>query len=406
MPSHTEAQALPATYHNSSLIVILGMHRSGTSALTRAMGVLGADFGDNLMPPAEGVNDKGFFEDLDINAINIAVMHAAGADWDTMAPIDIDAIEPQCLDRLQTDAIATLRQKCKGKIFALKDPRIARLLPFWQPVFTRLETRVKYVIAFRNPISVTKSLAHRNQFPEEKSYLLWLAHTVPALQKTRTATRALIDYDHLMDNPRRELSRVATELDLPLVEASLAEFEQEFLDSDLRHSHFAPPDLELVRSAPRQVKALYRALNDAASTMDHDAQKIDAIIDEGSRYLEDTAPLLRNAWRLEQEIRRLDAAAVERDAQIHQLTEQLARCNKEVESLRHQSRALIDEAHGDIDRSLAELHSSQQLIGSLRATVSDQQDQLARAGEEMATVLASTSWRISAPLRALKRLVT
>jgi len=382
------------------------MHRSGTSALTRAMGALGADLGANLMPPAEGVNDKGFFEDLDINAINIALMHAAGADWDTIAPIEIDKIEPQRLDRLQTDAIAILREKCHGKIFALKDPRIARLLPFWQPVFARLETNTKYLIAFRNPISVAKSLARRNHFSEAKSYLLWLAHTVPALQMTEAAPRTLVNYDHLMDNPRRELSRVATELDLPLIETDLAEFEQEFLDDGLRHSRFALTDLELVRSAPRQVKALFRMLNDVTSSTDHDTHQIDSIIENASRYLEDTAPLLRDEWRLEQEIRKLDAALVERDTQIYRLNEQLVQLNEEIGSVRNRLSTLSDEAREYLNPLLDDNRTLRQSLDSLRTKVADQQAQLTRASNEMAAVLTSTSWRIAAPLRALKRLAS
>jgi hypothetical protein len=413
MSSDTEVSTRRDVSNDSALIVVLGMHRSGTSALTRAMSALGADFGTNLMPAAEGVNDKGFFEDLDINAINIAVMQAAGADWDTMAPIDINTIEPQHLDRLQTDAIALLRAKCHGKIFALKDPRIARLLPFWQPIFARIETRIKYLIAFRNPISVAKSLSHRNHFPEEKSHHLWLAHTVPALQMTHAATRALIDYDRLMDSPRRELTRVATELGLPLVETALVEFEREFLDNDLRHSRFLPADLELVRSAPRQAKALFRALSRVVSETDHDARELDTITDEARRYLEDVAPLLANEWRLELEIRQLRADLAERDIQIHQLNQRPVRAKHEDGFNPIRSREPSEEAStmsrsdGDADGHFDNLHDENRVlrrsVDSLKAALSAQQAQLTRASDEMAAILASTSWRISAPLRALKR---
>ena len=57
--------------HAKSIIVVLGMHRSGTSAITRGLMVLGVELGDHLMPPAPNNNDKGFFEDIDVNAINV-----------------------------------------------------------------------------------------------------------------------------------------------------------------------------------------------------------------------------------------------------------------------------------------------------------------------------------------------
>ncbi|MDR9178250.1 hypothetical protein FEP12_05701 [Burkholderia multivorans] len=421
-----QAKALhTGSCNDSTLVVVLGMHRSGTSAITRAMSVLGADLGTNLMPPAEGVNDKGFFEDLDINAINIAVLHAAGADWDTIAPIDIGRIEPQHLNDLQITAASILREKCRGKIFALKDPRIARLLPFWQPIFSHLKISTKYLIAFRNPISVTKSLTRRNQFTEIKSYLLWLAHTVPALEMTKSAARTLINYDSLMDNPRRELFRVASELDLPFIESALTEFEQEFLDSNLRHSQFAPADLELVQSAPRQVKALFRALNGTSSLTLQDRHELDAAIDDARCYLEDTAPLLLNEWHQEQKIRRLSTALTERETQLHGLNEQFTQSKEEIELLRNRSctlndevrryldsllednralRALIEDNRG-LDTLLEDNRALHKLLDTLRATVADQQAQLARASSEMHALLTSTSWRISGPLRALRRLV-
>ena len=70
----------------TDLIVVLGMHRSGTSAITRGIRVLGADFGDNLQPAVAGINEKGFFEDNDIVALNAgAALWAAGVVDDVAA---------------------------------------------------------------------------------------------------------------------------------------------------------------------------------------------------------------------------------------------------------------------------------------------------------------------------------
>ena len=66
---------------NDRLIVVLGMHRSGTSAITRALKVLGVDLGDRLMLAVEGDNNKGYWEDIDFNALNIEMLRAIGKDW-------------------------------------------------------------------------------------------------------------------------------------------------------------------------------------------------------------------------------------------------------------------------------------------------------------------------------------
>lgn len=78
---------------NKKLIVVLGMHRSGTSAITRGLQVLGVNLGDNLMPPVEGNNAKGFFEDLDLNALNVELLQTLRSDWDYLSPIEDSDVE-------------------------------------------------------------------------------------------------------------------------------------------------------------------------------------------------------------------------------------------------------------------------------------------------------------------------
>lgn len=195
-------------------------------------------------------------------------MKAANAEWHSLEHVDISRIESSELTALRTRAIEILREKCQKKIFALKDPRISRLLPFWQPVFDAIKIRVAYIIAIRNPISVSRSLGKRDQFPDEKSYLLWLAHIVPALQRTRGSLRAIVEYDKLLDDPRRELERISKRLNLPLDLERVHEFEQEFLESRLRHARFEAQDFAVVCSAPRQVGELFSALESASAKGD------------------------------------------------------------------------------------------------------------------------------------------
>lgn len=63
---------------NNQLIVVLGMHRSGTSAITRGLQVLGVELGDQLMPGAVGDNEKGYWEDSDPNAWKIELLQTLG----------------------------------------------------------------------------------------------------------------------------------------------------------------------------------------------------------------------------------------------------------------------------------------------------------------------------------------
>ncbi|WP_156954494.1 sulfotransferase family protein [Paraburkholderia acidipaludis] len=249
-----------AAAHAGTLIVVLGMHRGGTSAINRAMVTLGADLGDHLGTPKAGENDKGFFEDLDIVEINEQILAAAHSKWHTLAPVDFGRIDPAKLAALRMKAASVLRERCRNRTFALKDPRLSRLLAFWQPVFDQVQLRVAYVIAVRNPVSVGLSLQKRNGFAPERSYSLWLGHMVPALRATHNQPRAVVEYDSLMDSPRDELTRMARQLGFVLNEKRARTFESEFLDKGLQHWRYGTQDFERMRAVPREARELFTAL--------------------------------------------------------------------------------------------------------------------------------------------------
>lgn len=287
------------------LLVVLGMHRSGTSATARAMAALGADLGDRLMPAADGNNDKGFFEDYDIVKLNVELMAAAGMEWHALGEIDVSRIAPERLAAFEAEALATLRAKCLHTTFALKDPRLARLIRFWKPVFARVGVPVKYVLSVRHPLSVARSLAKRDGMAEEKALHLWLEHVVPSLDETRDCERAIVDYDTLLDRPTAELERIAAQLNLSVDAARLDEYNKEFLEGGLRHTRFRPEDLDGTRGASRAVKQLYGALDAASRDMPHNAAQngmLDTALESARRYLADVAPLLGYEARVYQHI--------------------------------------------------------------------------------------------------------
>jgi hypothetical protein len=355
-----------------TLLVVLGMHRSGTSVTTRALEAMGAEFGDKLLPPLEGINDKGFFEDIDVNRINIDVMAAAGAAWHTAGPIDLDAIDEGTIAHQRETAIELLRDKTKGKIFAVKDPRMARLLPFWETVFDRLDLDVAYIIAIRNPISVCRSLQIWNKFSEEKCYLLWLAHVVPALRATEHKRRTLVDYDQLLDEPVAQLSRMANDLSLSLDANRASNFESDFLDGPLRHTRYSTRDVEMLNTASRQLKALYAALQIYfAQTNDESSSAFSSALTDAEQYLDDIAPILRYQWLLEKEAQQVEAKLQADSAEIKKL------------------------------QDLAGEH--EQLVRSMTASTTEARAASERAGLTLSAMEQSNSWRITAPLRFIRQ---
>ena len=81
-----------------------------TSALTRGLHVLGVDSGGRLLPTIHGVNDKGFFEDADIGALNIELMSSLGHRRDSLAPI-----EPSVLTAAHAEPRRAIRSGTGGE---------------------------------------------------------------------------------------------------------------------------------------------------------------------------------------------------------------------------------------------------------------------------------------------------
>jgi hypothetical protein len=264
------------------LVVVLGMHRSGTSALARALAVVGVELGDQLMPAVAGDNDKGFWEDLDINALNIEVLDLLGADWDTLGVPPARALERQELAPLRARAAELLRAKMAGcAAFGLKDPRLARLLAFWKPIFRQQDLRVAYLLAVRNPMSVARSLGARNGFHEDKTYQLWIEHTLGAITETRGEVRLCVDYDELMLDPARQVRRIGKSLGRAVDEAACQDYVAHFLDPQLRHTRFFIGDLENEPGLPSVVCELYSRVRRAAIDDRPQAwDAIDAYLDE------------------------------------------------------------------------------------------------------------------------------
>ena len=144
------------------IIAIIGMHRSGTSVLSRCMRIFGAELGDKIIDPGPD-NPKGYWEDEDILNLNIEMLSFLGTTWDSIKLIDKNDIITLRENNFTEKAKEIIQNKTKEyDFFALKDPRMAKLMPIWKEAFTAYSDRVMYIIAIRNPVSVIKSLKNRN----------------------------------------------------------------------------------------------------------------------------------------------------------------------------------------------------------------------------------------------------
>lgn len=367
------------------LIVVLGMHRSGTSAVTRGLEVIGADLGSNTHEAMPNVNDKGFFEDNDIVAINEEILKTLSYEWHTLTPISRDQLIDGTLSEIKLKAINILREKTRlNNSFAMKDPRVARLLPFWQDVFQELDLTVGYVISIRNPLSVAESLYKRDQIEIEKACYLWLQHVLSSILDTTSSDRVVVDYDNMLDQPEIELARIIDVL-MPGEVLNRDEFERyknQFLDTGLRHAKFDVNALEMNDAISRHVVSVYEELAKVAS----DGQPIEAesvinCVDKASAHINELASVFgyitRQGWM------------------ISELKNRITDCSDEINALnrkRDKEIECLNQDRIELECVLNELQLHSSVLQN-----------------EINTIYSTISWKITAPLRKiswfLRRLV-
>ncbi|MFL6520956.1 MAG: sulfotransferase family protein [Chthoniobacterales bacterium] len=240
-------------------VCILGMHRSGTSVLTRILNLLGMSLGpENKLAGgcAKDGQPKGYWENVEIIALNNAILERYGGNW-FQPPIFPPRWETSAtLNDLKERGRSLLKDTFRNDpLWGWKDPRTCLTLPFWQLIAPQM----RYVMCFRNPVAVAQSLARRDDFSIEKSSDLWLTYERSALKYTRRSPRLMVFYEDLMDDWSRELPRLATFLGNPSAAQrnDVREAVEAFVEQSLRHHRISLSQMWTNSKVPLRVKALF-----------------------------------------------------------------------------------------------------------------------------------------------------
>jgi len=366
------------------VVIVLGMHRSGTSALTRGLTCLGIGLGDDLKPAVAGDNAKGFFEDWELSRINDELLNLQGAQWDSLCIRDGWAADRAKALKLRA-SLAIEERFGSYQYFAFKDPRTCRTLPFWKDLFARHELQTFYVIAFRNPMSVASSLETRDNFPRIRSYYLWLLHTLNAVLHTKESQRVFVEYDDLLQEPEaalRSIRDLVSDPTIAILPDELEAYKQEFIDQQARHHKHEPFHLALDETCPSLVRETYRQLQ-LAKTGSFDADQWQVLfnaldnlasfselpdyLDQRAKQAGDQLNKVTDERNVrETRISNLSQDLIERDALIASNTAAISQRDARISSLSHdlgerdRNIAILTDTIGDRDAKID--HLSKDLI--------------------------------------------
>jgi tetratricopeptide (TPR) repeat protein len=191
------------------VIVVLGMHRAGTSLCAKMLKALGARLGGPLMPAAKS-NLEGHFEHLDIVRLHEALLDHEDRRWDSLHLLEPS--RPPVSDgqhaeiRAQLKAVVTEQLRASPGVWAFKDPRTARLLPLWTQIFEELDILPVWVLSLRDPRSVAASLNKRNKMPLEIGEFLWCEHYLDILRHLGSRIDVVVHHERWYTSPGPQLA--------------------------------------------------------------------------------------------------------------------------------------------------------------------------------------------------------
>ena len=215
---------------------IAGMHRSGTSALSRVMNLLGYDIPGDIDTNTHH-NASGHWEPVAFVALNTQLISALGADWCALRL-------PETSDFTALDAShhAAIRAYADASFGAhpytvVKDPRVCYTLPLWLAETTRRGHQPIVLLPYRHPVEVARSLAARDAMPLNAGLALWLCSMLCAEAYSRGVPRAAVGFDALIADWRSAYQPVAalTGAAIPSSDDALGQQIDSFINRSQRH---------------------------------------------------------------------------------------------------------------------------------------------------------------------------
>ncbi len=383
-------------------IGVLGMHRSGTSALARVLSLIGADLPSDLMPARTG-NEPGHWEPRRIVELNDELLASASSSWDDVSAFPAGWYGSPPEAELRRRAVELLAEEYRGsRLFVVKDPRICRIVPFWVSVLAEFGASPSFVLPIRNPLEVAASLRERDEFSVAKGLLLWLQHTLAAERDTRSYPRVFVSYDRLLKDWESQVRAISDQLGVSwprLNHQARGEVEQ-FLATRHRHQQFSAAELDEHSAVVPWVRRSYAAFARACETGETpDVETLTEIARQLRQADGSYGPMLAT-WRgiaakrgaaveergreVERLNRELTAAVEERDGEVERLNRELTAAveerDGEVERLNRELTAAVEERDGEVER----------LNRELTAAVEERDGEVERLNRELTATLEAT----------------
>ena len=321
-PRRDRITAISPEVQRRPIVLVLGMHRSGTSLCSHILSTLGVDMVDEI-----GVNrgnDKGHWERWEIVEFHDRILRLFNRDYfgrfhDFALPVAWWA-EPR-VAQIRKEMVAFLERRMGSSYFGFKDPRTVRLMPVWHQILNELKLAPKRVLCLRNPAQIGRSLNAHDGLDRDIGEYRWLVHMIDFFRYTTNFDFCTIEYEEWFNNPSSNIEKLQKFLDLQWQqsEADLGLVLSGIIDPGARHD-----DADHRKADQPLVRTLYTLASRAGQ--DEARDQIAYIVSQFISFqqlqrpflqaYEDVAKTAAKYPEIEQQAMALRAAVSERDAAV------------------------------------------------------------------------------------------
>lgn len=380
-------------------VLVLGMHRSGTSALARTLNLLGCDLPKTLVPEAPG-NEAGHWESAPVCKLNDALLDSAGTNWRDFEAVNPDWFRSPKAAEFRARAVATIKDEFgESFLYVLKDPRMCRVAGWWAETIEASGAAPAIISIVRHPLEVADSLKKRDAFDTALGVLLWLRNTLDAEAQTRGCARAFVSYDGLIADWSRALTRAQMALGLawPKRQSLVTPAVDQFLSDKLRHHRRAAmTGGESANAwASEAFAILDRWANDGEAAADYAAlDRIRACLDEAGHAF---ARLVALQWYHQGQAARLEKIAAESGGKLAEVEKRLQRADADLNDAKSklvQTESALRQRSHESEETARDLAEARTQFAVLNTELADRFAEIAaltRLVQERETALADIS---------------